>query len=102
MRVSRVSANLFLCGVGRVPRTVLWNHHMAEMAMGSDSPAVGRSGIDFQVQFQVSWNAPEAYINLDFDGAYELKTFRDVLGLRARQPGAAMIKVLLGHDSRSV
>ena len=65
MRVSRVSANLFLCGVCRAPRTVFWDHHKAEMAMGSDSPAVSRSGVDFQVQLQVSWNAPEAYINLD-------------------------------------
>ena len=72
------------------------------MAMGSDSPAVGRSGVDFQVQLQVSWNAPEAYINLDSDGAYKLKTVPDVLGLHVRQPGAAMIKVLLGRDSRSV
>ena len=101
MRVSHVSANLFLCGVRRVPWTVLWDHRMAEMAMGSDCPAVSRSGVDFQVQLQVSWNAPEAYVNLNSDGTYELKTVPDVLGLHAQQPGA-VIKVLLGHDSRSV
>ena len=36
------------------------------------------------------------------DGVYELKTVPDVLGMHARQPEAAVIKVLLGHDSRSV
>ena len=102
LRVSGVSANLFLCGVRKVPRTVLWDYHEAEMAMGSDSPAVGRSGIDFHVQLQVSWNSPEAYVNLDSDGTYKLKTVPDVLGLHAQQPGAAVIKVLLGRDSRSV
>ena len=55
LRVSRVSANLL-----RVYGTVLWDHCEAEMAMGSDSMAVGRSRVDFQVQLQVSWNAPEA------------------------------------------
>ena len=58
LRVSRASANLFLCGVRRVPWTVLWDHHKTE-------------------------------------------TVPDVLGLHARQPGAAAIKVLLGRDSRS-
>ena len=59
LRVSCDSANLFLSGVRRVPRTVLWDHHKAQMAMGSDSPADGTSGVDFEVQLQVSWNAPE-------------------------------------------
>ena len=54
------------------------------------------------MQLQVSWNAPEVYVNLDSDGFYDLKTVPDVLSLHARQPGAAVIKVLLGHDSRSV
>ena len=45
---------------------------------------------------------PEAYVNFDSDGAYKLKTVPDVLGLHARQPGADVIKVLLGRDSQSV
>ena len=102
LRVSRDSTDLLLSCVCRVLRTVLWDHHKTEMAMGSDSPAGSRSGVDFNVQLQVSWNAPEAYVNLDSDGVYELKTVPDVLGIHARQPGAAVIKVLLGHDSRSV
>ena len=67
-----------------------------------DSPADGRSGVDFNVELQVPWNAPEAYVNLDSNGVYELKTVPDVLGLHARRPGAAIVKVLLGRDSCSV
>ena len=43
-----------------------------------------------KIQLQVSRNAPEAYVTLDSNGAYELKT------------RVAVIKVLLGRDSRSV
>ena len=66
------------------------------MAMGSDSPANGLSDVNFNVELQVPWNAPEACVNLDSDGVYELKTVPDVLGLHARRPGAAVVKVLLG------
>ena len=72
------------------------------MAMGSDSPANGRSGVDFNVELKVPWNALEACVNLDSDGVYELKTVPYVLGLHSRQPGAAVVKVLLGRDSSSV
>ena len=54
MLVSRVSADLFLCVVCRVFLTGLWGHCKVEIATGSDSPAVGRPGVDFQVQLQVS------------------------------------------------
>ena len=102
LRVSRDSAGLFLTGVCRVLRIVLQDYSRTEMVMGSDSPAEGRSGVDFNVELQVSWNAPEEYVNLDSDGVYELKTVPDVLGLHARRPGVAVVKVLLGRDSRSV
>ena len=102
LRVSRESTDLLLCCVRRVLRTVLWDYYWTELAMGGDSPADGRSGVDFNVQLQVSWNAPEAYVNLGSDGIYELKTVPDVLGLHARQPGVAVLKVLLGHDSWGV
>ena len=99
LRVSRDSAGLLLAGVCRVLRIVLRIYYMTEKVMGSNSPADGRSGVDFNVP----WNAPEAYVNLDSDGVYELKTVPDVLGLHAcRRPGAAVVKVLLWRDSRSV
>ena len=43
--MSRVSAELLLSGVHCVLRIVLRDHHRTEMAMGSDSPADGRSGV---------------------------------------------------------
>ena len=80
LRVSRGSADLLLSGVRRVLQIFLWDYHRTEMAMG----ATARSGVDFNVQLQVSWNAPEAHVNLDYDGVYELKTVPNVLGLHAR------------------
>ena len=102
LHVSRDSAVLLPSGVRHVLRIVLWDYHRTEMAMGRDSSADGRSGVDFNVELQVSWNALEAYVNLDSDGIYELKTVPDILGLHARRQGAAVVKVLLGRDSRSV
>ena len=99
--MSRDSADLLVSGVRRVLQTALWDHLGTEMAMGSDSPAESRSGVDFNVQLQVSWNALEAHVNLDSDGIYQLKSVPDVLDLHAWQPGAAVIKMLLGRDSRS-
>ena len=68
--MSRDSAGLLLTGVCRVLRIVLRIYSRTEMAMGSDSPADGKSGVDFKVELQVPWNAPEAYVNLDSDGVY--------------------------------
>ena len=74
LRVSRDSAGLLLTGVWRVLRIILRDYSRAEMAMGSDNPADGRSGVNFNVELQVSWNVTEAYVNLDSDGVYELRT----------------------------
>ena len=101
LHVSCDSAGLLLAGVCRVLRIALWLRSWTAMAMGSDSLADGRSGVDFNVKLQVPWNAPEAYVNFDSD-VYELKTIPDVLGLSARWPGAAVVWVLLRHDSSSV
>ena len=57
LRVSRDSAELLLSGVHRVLRIVLQDYNRTEMAMGNDSPADGRSGVDFNVELHVSWNA---------------------------------------------
>ena len=95
------SAGLFLTGVCQVFRIVLRIYSWTEVAMGSVSPADDRSGVDFNFELQVPWNTPEAYVNLDSYGVYELKTVLDILGLHARRPGAAVVKVLL-CDSSSV
>ena len=60
LHVSRDSADFLLSGVCRVLQTVLQDYHRTEMAMGSDSPADGRCGVDFNVQLQVFWNVSKA------------------------------------------
>ena len=44
----------------------------------------------------------EAYVDLDSDGVCELTTVPDVLGLHARWPGVAVVKVLPLRDAHSV
>ena len=58
-----------------------------------------RSGVDFMVQLDMSWNAPEAFVNMDYAGLHELdiESMPDVLGIRARQPGVAVIRVMTGR-----
>ena len=74
------------------------------MMTGSGQPAADRPGIDFQVQVQVPWNGPEAYVTLDSAGIYDLNTtcVPDVLALHARRPEAVVVKVMTDRDSRSV
>ena len=85
--------------VGSVSRTVVLDQIVAIMAIGSSRPEADRTGIDFQVRVQVPWNAPEACVTLDSAGLYDLDTkcVPDVLGLRARRPEAAVIKVMTGR-----
>ena len=73
------------------------------MATGSDTPAEARSGVTFDVTLEVPWNAPEAYVQLNSDGVFDLeKTVPDVLALCGRRPDAAVVRVLQGGDARSV
>ena len=102
LSVLHVSADSLLCVVSSV--SIVLEYCVAEMATGSGLPAVDRPGVDFQVQVQVLWNAPEVYVTLDSAGAYDLNMacVTDVLGLRARRPEVAVVKVMTGHDNRSV
>ena len=91
-----VLCEFLLAIVCRVFRILLW--HCSDTEMATDD----RSGVNFDVELQVPWNALEAYVNLDSDGVYELQTVPDVLGLHSRQPRAAVVRVLLGRDDHSV
>ena len=51
---------------------------------------------------EIPWNTPEAYVQLDSEGVYDLATVPDVFGLRGRRPDAAVVKVLLGRNPSSV
>ena len=94
LRVSRVSADLLLCVLSSVSLTIPWRHCVAGWRRGAAGwqrgaagPEVDRPGVDFQVQLQVSWNAPEVYATLDSDGIYGLKmTCVHDLGMRSRRP----------------
>ena len=70
-----------------------------EMATGSGQLPAGRSGVYFTVQLDVPWNAPEVFVNMDSAGLHGLDTesMPDVLGLRVRQPGVAVICVMTGR-----
>ena len=58
------------------------------MATGTSLPGVYRTGNDFQVNVQIPWNAPEAYVTLYSPGLSMLNTslIPDVLRLRTRYP----------------
>ena len=54
------------------------------------------------VKLDMPWNAPAVFVNMDSAGLHELDTeSMPVLG-RSRLPGAAVIRVMTGRDSRSV
>ena len=67
-------------------------------------PACSLFGADFTVQLDVPWNAPKVFVKMDSAGLHELdiENMPDVLGLRVRQPEAAVICVMTGRDSWSV
>ena len=73
-----------------------------EMVTGSGQLPAGRSGVDFTVQLDVPWSAPEVFVNMESEGQLDTNSMPDVLGLRSRQPGAAVICVITGRDSQSV
>ena len=65
LSASRDSAEFLLAIMCRALRILLWHCSDTEMATGGDRPTDGRSGINFDVELQVPWNAPEAYVNLN-------------------------------------
>ena len=104
LHVSRVYADSLLYIVGSDSLTIFWDNFVAVMVTGSGQPKADRTGMDYQVQVKVTWNAPEAFMTLDSAGIYDLDTkcVPGVLGLRAQCPEVAVVKVMSGRDSRSV
>ena len=95
---SRDSAEFLLAIVCRALLILLWHCSDTEMATGGDRPTDGRSGVNFDVELQVRWNAPEAYVNLDTDTVYELQTVPDILGLHSRWRVCALVPVPRVND----
>ena len=71
---------------------------VAIMATGSGRPDVDKPGRDLPVLVHVPWSTPGARVTLGSDELYDYDTecVPDILGLRARRPEAAMVKVMSG------
>ena len=73
------------------------------MAAGRNTPVGARSGVTFDVTIDIPWNVPEAHIQLNSVGVFDLETsIQDVFGLCDRCPDAAGIRVTQGRDDRTV
>ena len=98
----RSSADSLQFAVCRALRIILRHWSDIVMATGGDGPVDSQSGMNFGVELDIPWNAPEVYVDVDADGVYDLATVPNVIGLHARWPGAPVVKVLLCWDTRSV
>ena len=99
--VSRLAAEFRLCGLIEcedcfwiiVCRTLRFDRHWqvtCVMAAGRDTPVAARSGVTFDVTIDIPWNAPEAHIQLNSAGVFDLEnSIQDVFGLCNRRPDAA-------------
>ena len=98
--VSQDSVACLLFGVFRVLRIVLRLGSVIVIVTGGYMLADDRSGVNFDVELEVPWNAREAYVHLDSDGVYDLTTVPDVLGIQGRRPEATVVRVMLCRDSQ--
>ena len=62
------------------------------MATGRDTPVGARSGVTFDVTLDIPWNAPEAHIQLNSAGVFDLEK-----SIPGRWPDAAVVLVTPGH-----
>ena len=85
-------------------RTVSQYRSLDTKATGSSPLGADRKEIDFQVDVNIPWNAPEAFVMLDRPGLFVLDTghIPDVLGLRTRYPDAAPVKAMQGRAPESL
>ena len=61
-----------------------------------------RAGITFGVELYVSWDAPEAVVDIHSEGVVALRSIPDIIGLAGRRSDAAECRILQGRDVRSV
>ena len=110
LRLLRVSADFLLWAVDGVSRTSLGDRLVLSMATGNGRPEANRPGGDLPVRVHVPWSSrggggrAGAGVTLDSAGLYDLDTryIPDVLGLRARQLEAQVMKVMSRKDNRCV
>ena len=61
-----------------------------------------RSGVTFTNELCIPWDAPEAVVDINSVELVSLGSFPDKVGLFGRRKDAAVSRILLGRDSRSV
>ena len=61
-----------------------------------------RSGVTFDVELCIPWDAPEAVVDINSAEVVTLGSFPDKVGLFGRRKDAAVSRILQGRDSRSV
>ena len=61
-----------------------------------------RAGITFGVELFVSWDAPQAVVDIQSEGVVPLGSIPDVVGLVVRRLDMAGIHILQGRDVRSI
>ena len=60
------------------------------------------SGVTFNVELCIPWDAPEAVVDINSVELVSLGSFPNKVGLFGRRKDAAVSRILLGRDSRSV
>ena len=61
-----------------------------------------RSGVTFDVELCIPWDAPEAVVDINSTEVVTLGSLPDKVGLFRRQKDAAVSQILQGRDSRSL
>ena len=61
-----------------------------------------RSGVTFDVELCIPWDAPEAVVDINSGEVVTLGSLPDKVGLFGRRKDAAVSRILQGRDSRSV
>ena len=61
-----------------------------------------RSGVTFDVELCIPWDAPEAVVDMNSAEMVTLGSFPDKVGLFGRRKDAAVSRIIQGRDSRSV
>ena len=61
-----------------------------------------RSGVTFDMELCITWDAPEAVVDINLAEVVTLGSFPDKVGLFGRQKDAAVSRILQARDSRNV
>ena len=64
--------------------------------------SIDRSGVTFDVELCIPWDAPEAVVDINSAEVVTLGSLPDKVGLFGRRKDAAVSRILQGRDSRIV